>query len=75
MLSNLLKEQKKVLNFNNVILNLTYVGSAITTIFNAAPGLAGLKKEFYKYSDILCVNETEVYMHNYLYTVVTNIDL
>ncbi|XP_011406960.1 PREDICTED: ribokinase-like [Amphimedon queenslandica] len=33
--------------------------AATTTIFNAAPGLAGLKKEFYKYSDILCVNETE----------------
>lgn len=30
------------------------------TIFNAAPGQAGLEDEFYKKTDILCVNETEV---------------
>lgn len=35
--------------------------AGIVTIFNAAPGLAGLKNDFYQFTDILCVNETEVY--------------
>lgn len=41
---------------------IVYIHTLIaTTIFNAAPGQAGLDREFYQYTDILCVNETEVY--------------
>lgn len=33
--------------------------NGVLTLFNAAPGMAGLSDEFFQNSDILCVNETE----------------
>ncbi len=48
------------------IIMFTYYGSmeifylVVTTLFNAAPGQAGLKDDFFTNTDILCVNETEV---------------
>ena len=32
----------------------------VLTILNAAPGVNGLSDEFYRHTDVLCVNETEV---------------
>ena len=39
---------------------MMFTWNTVITIFNAAPGQAGLEDEFYKNTDILCVNETEV---------------
>lgn len=37
------------------------ISISVTTIFNPAPGPAsGLADEFFKYSDIICPNESEV---------------
>lgn len=36
------------------------LSSIAVTIFNAAPGQSGLGQDLYQYTDILCVNETEV---------------
>ena len=36
------------------------VPTAVRTLFNVAPGQAGLGQEFFEATDILCLNESEV---------------
>lgn len=41
----------------------------VTTIFNAAPGLTNLPKELFRLTDILCINEIEVYIYIYIFCI------